>query len=126
MWGLVHHNWGYKTIFIGAGTEELCELECCFKNSGSSISYHPWITYRCIPSCTRFCSDQIKYHQNSTLVLGKVGCLVNLVALLVGFIGGSVMKVDISGAVKNKSMTSGFGLKVMLGGSLFVSGHSVL
>ena len=47
-------------------------------------------------------------------------------ALLVGFIGGSVMKVDLSGAVKNKSMTSGFGLKVMLGGSLCVSDPCVL
>ena len=33
------------------------------------------------------------------------------------------MKVDLAGMVKIKRMTSGFGLKVMLGGSLFVSGH---
>ena len=32
------------------------------------------------------------------------------------------MKVDITGAVKKKWVTSGFGLKVMLGRSLCVSG----
>ena len=32
------------------------------------------------------------------------------------------MKVDLAGAVKKKSVTSSFGLKVMIGGSLCVSG----
>ena len=42
------------------------------------------------------------YHQNSTLVMEKVGCLVNLVALVVGFLGGSVQKVDLYVVVKKK------------------------
>ena len=45
----------------------------------------------------------------------KVGCLVNMAALLVGFLGVSVLKVDISGSVKKKILTSGFGLQVMIG-----------
>ena len=32
--------------------------------------------------------------------MGKVGCLVNLAALLLGFLVGSVPEVDISGEVK--------------------------
>ena len=32
----------------------------------------------------------------------KVGCIVNLAALIVGFLGGSVMKVDVVGGVKKK------------------------
>ena len=61
-------------------------------------------------------------HHNYKLMVGKVGCLVYLVALLVGCLGGSVMKVDFSGVVNKKRTTSGFLLKVMLGGSLCVSG----
>ena len=52
----------------------------------------------------------------------KVGCLVNIAAILDGCLGGSVTKIDLSGAVKKKRATSGFGLKSMLGGSLCVSG----
>ena len=54
--------------------------------------------------------------------MGKVGCLINNAALILGFLGGSVLKVDISRVVKKKKATSGFGLQVMLGGYLFVSG----
>ena len=54
-------------------------------------------------------------------MVGKVGCIVYLVVLLVSCLGGSVLKVDLVGAVKKKRATSGFGLKVMLGGSLCVS-----
>ena len=61
-------------------------------------------------------------HHNYTLMLGKVGCLVYLVAILVGFLRGSVLKDYLAGVVKEKRASSGFGLKVMLGGSLFVSG----
>ena len=50
--------------------------------------------------------------------MGKVSCLVILAALFVGFIGGSVLKVDLVGAVINNGVTSGFGLKVMLLGYL--------
>ena len=32
----------------------------------------------------------------------RVGCLVNLAALLVGFLGGSVLKFDLSGVAKKK------------------------
>ena len=51
----------------------------------------------------------------------KVGCLVNMVALFAGFLGVSVLEVDLAGVVKKKRITSGFGLQVMLGGSLCVS-----
>ena len=43
---------------------------------------------------------KIQSHQNPTLVMGKVGCHANLVALLVGFLGGSVLKVGLAGVVK--------------------------
>ena len=56
----------------------------------------------------------------------KVGCLVNIAAILVSFLGGSVPKVDIAGVVKKKRATSGFGLKVMLRGSIFVSVPCIL
>ena len=52
----------------------------------------------------------------------KVGCLVNMADLLVGFLGGSAPKADISGTVKKKRATSGFGLKVILRGYICVSG----
>ena len=51
----------------------------------------------------------------------KVACLVNLEALLVGCLGDSVPKVDISGEVKKKWATSGFGLQVMVRGYFCVS-----
>ena len=54
--------------------------------------------------------------------MGKVGCLVYLAAIVVDSLGDSVMKVDLYGMVKGKRATSGFGLKVMLGGYLCVSG----
>ena len=73
----------------------------------------------CITSCTRFCSDQIKYHQNSTFVMRKIGCFVNQEALLVVLLGGSVLKVDLSGVVNEKWSTLAFVLQVILEG-LFV------
>ena len=51
----------------------------------------------------------------------KVVCLVNMAALLVGFLGGSVLKFDISGVTKKKREISGFELQVMLEVSIFVS-----
>ena len=51
--------------------------------------------------------------------MGKVGCIVNMSVLVVGFLGGSVQKVDIDVLVKKKRATLGFGLQVILGG-LFV------
>ena len=41
-------------------------------------------------------------HHNYTLMLGKVGCPVYLVELFVVFLEGSVLKVDIGGAVNKK------------------------
>ena len=38
---------------------------------------------------------------NKSMVV-KVGCLVYLAALLISCLGGSVLKVDIAGAVKKK------------------------
>ena len=54
-------------------------------------------------------------------MVGKVRCIVYLALLLVSCLGDSVLKVDLAGLVKKKRETSGFGLKVMLGGSLCVS-----
>ena len=42
-------------------------------------------------------------HNNYTLIVGKVGFLVYLLALLVSCLGGSVLKVDLDGVVKKKS-----------------------
>ena len=50
----------------------------------------------------------------------KVGCIVNMAALLVGFLVGSVLKVDIAGVMKKKRADSGFGFQVILGGYLCV------
>ena len=58
--------------------------------------------------------------------MGKVGCLVDLEALLVGFLVGSVPKVDLAGALKKKRAASGFGLHVMLVRYLCVSGTCTL
>ena len=58
--------------------------------------------------------------------MGNVECLVNLDTLLVGYLGGSVTKVDISWAVNKKRATSGFVYQVMLGGYLCVSGTCTL
>ena len=43
--------------------------------------------------------------------MGEVGFLVNLVVLLVVCLGGSVLKVDISGAAKKKGQLQVFSLK---------------
>ena len=32
----------------------------------------------------------------------KVGCILNMAALIAGFLGGSVLEVDIAGAVNKK------------------------
>ena len=54
--------------------------------------------------------------------MGRVGCLLNMVALLVGCLQGSVLKADLSRAVKKKRATSAFLFQVMLRGFLYVSG----
>ena len=56
----------------------------------------------------------------------KVVFLVIMEALLLGCLVGSVPKVDLAGAVKKKRVTSVFGLQVMLGGYLCVSGTLTL
>ena len=50
-----------------------------------------------------------------------------MAALIVGFLGGSVLNVDLYGVGKKEGATSGFGLKMMILGSLCVSGplHSI-
>ena len=58
-------------------------------------------------------------------MVGKVGCIIFLVALLVGCLGGLGIKVDLDGIAKKKWVTSGFGFKVILGGSLCVSGPCI-
>ena len=55
-----------------------------------------------------------------------MGCLVYLVSIIVGCLGGSVLKVDLPGMVKKKRVTSCFVSKVMIGGSLCVSGPCIL
>ena len=54
-------------------------------------------------------------------MIGKVVFLVNMAALLIGCLGGSVPKVGIAGAVRGERATSGFGLQVIFVGSLCVS-----
>ena len=56
----------------------------------------------------------------------KVGRLVNVTDFLVGFLGGSILKVDLSGVVKKIRADSGFEFQVMIGGSLYVSGPCIL
>ena len=68
----------------------------------------------------------IQSFNNSTLVTGKVGCLVGMSERIVGCLGGSVLKVDITGVVKKNRVTSGFGFKVIIGVSLCVSGPYTL
>ena len=46
-------------------------------------------------------------------MVGSVGFLIYMVALHVGFLGGSVLKVHLYGAAKKKWATSGFGLKLI-------------
>ena len=58
--------------------------------------------------------------------MGKVGCPVNMDALLVRCLGGSVPKVDLYGAAKKKRATSGFGLQVIFRGIICVSGPCTL
>ena len=53
--------------------------------------------------------------------MGKVGCLEFWAELIVGYLRGSVTRVDMAGVVKNNRVTSGFGLQVILVGSLGVS-----
>ena len=55
-------------------------------------------------------------------MVGKFGLLVYLVSLILGFLGCSFLKVDTARVVKEKRATPGFGLKVILEGSLRVSG----
>ena len=56
------------------------------------ISCYPWRTHRFIPYFYSFLSYQIKYNLNSTLVVEKFGCLVNLTTLLVGCLGVFIFK----------------------------------
>ena len=55
-------------------------------------------------------------------MVAKVVFIVNLAELIVGCLEGSVLKVDLAGAVNTKGETSGFGSQVILGGSLCLSG----
>ena len=44
-------------------------------------------------------------------MVGKVGCIIYLEELLVGFLGGSILKVDIAGAAKKTMGDFGFWIK---------------
>ena len=79
----------------------------------------------CVESINSLVSLCLSYH-SYTLMVGKIGCILYLGALILGCLGGSVLKVDINGAVKKKWFTLGFGLKVMLGGYLCVLGTCTL
>ena len=65
-------------------------------------------------------------HQYYTRMVGKVVFIVYLASFLMIFPAGSVLKVDLSGTAKKKRATSVFGFKVMLGGSICVSGPFTL
>ena len=58
--------------------------------------------------------------------MGKVRCIIFLVALLLGCLVGLGMKVDLDGTANKKCVTLGFGFKVILGGPLCVSGLCIL
>ena len=51
---------------------------------------------------------------------GKVGYFVGLSERVVGCLGGSVLKVDITGVVKENRVTLGFGFQVIIRVSLCV------
>ena len=44
-------------------------------------------------------------------MVGKVVCIVHVVEFLVGFLGGSFLKVDLSGVVKEKGRLQVLGCK---------------
>ena len=93
VWNTVHwRSWGWA----------MCTIIVVFKSSGSSRFYHPWRACRFIPSCIIFCSDQIKYHKNYTSVMRKVGWIVKLESLLVGFLRVLVLGVDLVWLVNTK------------------------
>ena len=96
----------------------MCTRMVILHQSGSVTPCHPRRTYRCIKNFTSFRPDQIRSRHKSTLVIGKVVCLVCWVELLVGFLGGSVLEVDLDGVVNKIQLTSGFVLQVVLAGSL--------
>ena len=103
----------WNTVHWRGCTWAMCIIMVLFHNSGTSRSYHSWIIYMWIPSCTRFYPYQRKSHENSTRVMGNVGCLIIPAKIPVGCLEGSVLKVDLYGEVKKK-ITSGFVLQVML------------
>ena len=95
-WNTVHqHRW----IWV------LWTIMVIFHQSISFRSCHLWINYRFIPYCTIFHLDQILSHHNYTLVMGKVGYLVGLEELIVDCLGGSFIKVDLSGVEKINRVT---------------------
>ena len=49
-----------------------------------------------------------------------------MTVLLVGFLGGSVLNIDLGGMVKGERATSGVLLLGMIGRSIFVSGPFIL
>ena len=115
-------NTVHKHIFIFL----MCARMVIFHQYGSSRYCHLQITYRCITSLYSFCLGQIQSCNNSTLVTGKVVCLLGLSERIIAYLGGSVLKVDITGMVKKNRMTSGFGFQVIIGVSLCVSGPYTL
>ena len=52
--------------------------------------------------------------------MGKVGCLIGQAAFLLGCLGDSVVTVDMNRVLNNICVTSGFGSKGMIVGSLGV------
>ena len=64
-------------------------------------------------------SYKIKSHQFFIIFMSEFRCLVGMVELLVGCLGGSFMQVDLSMEVKENRVTSGFGLQVMLGEQIY-------
>ena len=52
-------------------------------------------------------------------------CILSMAAPLVGFLGVSIMRVDLGGLVKKNRVTSSFGLQLMIGGFICVSGPCI-
>ena len=88
---------GWSTVYEGGWRWALCTIMVLFHHFGSSTPCHTHITYRRIQPSSSVCSYQVYYHQNSTLGMGDVGYLVGWAALLVGYLGDSILTIGVAG-----------------------------
>ena len=91
---------GWNTVRQSGWRWSIFTRMVLFNLSGSSRPCWPWITHRFITSSSSFYSDQIRYCRNSTLAIGKVGCQVGWVALIVAWLEVLVLTVNMARVVK--------------------------